>query len=311
MTDLLDLVDKYETILEQSFLTAVEQSRENYPIDETQIAPESNLTISGIEAFETQLSGGFQEELSALHDQSIILLLTTLGLRNFSYPEQIKIDFIKSEIQQLTAENIKAIQLAASNSKTLKHAFGLSANQIKNLNAYRQALENIQSQSIFTSRLVVNGKTKRRSSVTIPTSTIRNLSASQRSVLRKSVEQGLNPETIDRLVETQYKVLLKHRAKAIARNFSSKVAHTAQYSAINFTAKAGLIKANDYRRFWITAHDEKVRHSHNQTEAMNSKGVPINEPFQTPLGPVTNPPLEINCRCHVVIRKVPHGRPNF
>ncbi|MEC4747720.1 phage minor head protein [Methylomicrobium sp. Wu6] len=304
MNDFERLIDEYEPKLENSFLSAVRDARENYPPDSERLNGVSDPNNLAINPLETQLSHGFKEDLGALHDEAIILLLSVLGLPNFHYPESLKIEFIDSQIREISAEVKKAVSLAGPNHKRIIESIGLTPNQARSLSAYRQALETVATKPIYASRFKINGTVKHEHMSALPPEVIRNLSASQRNVIRKSIERGLDPDAIDKLVAKQRKALLAHRANAIARNLASKVAHTAQQSAVNFAANTGLINANDYRRFWVTAHDERVRLAHNQTEAMNSKGVAINQPFQTPLGPVMNPPLEINCRCRAIIRKI-------
>lgn len=295
MNDFENLIDNFELKLKESFLSAIDYIRENYPTDTAQLNAINNFDNLTIEQLEAQLLQGFKENLTALHDESINLLLLTLGLPDFEYPVSLKIEFINNQLREISAEIKKAVHLAGPNPKRILETIGLSPNQARSLRAYRQTLESIAMTQDYS----------RPSMDTLPTEVIRNLSASQRNVIRKSIERGLDPEAIDRLVTKQYKALLVHRANAIARNLASKIAHTAQQSAINIAGKAGLINPNNYRRFWRTAHDERVRHAHYQTEVMNSKGVGINQPFQTPFGPFMNPPLEINCRCRAVIRKVP------
>lgn len=57
----------------------------------------------------------------------------------------------------------------------------------------------------------------------------------------------------------------------------------------------------DQRRYWRTAGDERVRFTHVQVPGMNRAGVPLNQPFATPLGPCFTPPLEAGCRCKATL----------
>lgn len=72
---------------------------------------------------------------------------------------------------------------------------------------------------------------------------------------------------------------------------------------------AGKVDAQTVTRFWHHAHDGRVREAHIQIPLMNPDGVGLNEPFQSPLGPIMYPgdpaaPLELtaNCRCVLTYR---------
>lgn len=321
MTDLLNLIDEFEPRLKQSFLDAVADTREevlnlinqsigeNNPIDATQLPQDSNLDILIIDSLDTHLTQGLKDELTALYDDSAILLLSVLGIRDFQQSNHLKAELVKSEIRGITAATSKTVQSVRTNKQRIIETIGLTTKQAASLSNYRLALEKIAlpTKPVFRSKLIIGGKVRIENTHNfndvIPPEVIRTLSASQRSVLRKAINTGIDQQQIEKLVSKQQKALLLHRAKAIARNVSSKLAHTAQQQVFNALATARLIDRNKYRRYWVTAHDEKVRHSHSQVEATHSKGVAINQPFKTALGNFMHPPLEINCRCHVVIKK--------
>lgn len=52
------------------------------------------------------------------------------------------------------------------------------------------------------------------------------------------------------------------------------------------------------RRMWIVTPDDRLRETHAAVPGMNPDGVLIDSGvYDTPLGPSTGPPLEVNCRC--------------
>jgi len=297
MDDLPSFIDEYEPLIKDEFLNAVEEAQsfieqyffDNYPQDTEDLPDGSGIDEIIVSALETQLSKGFQDNLIALEDKVGLLIILLLGLSNFNI-NLPKSELIKIEIKQILDDYKKTFQIAGSNKKRILETIGLTPNQAKSLLTYRQELERIAKQLNTPAKLNINA--------------IRNLSASQRSVVRKALADGIEPKDIDPLVSKQHKAFLTHRAKAIGNTLSSKIAHATQQAAVNFAINARLVKPNQFKRFWVTAHDERVRHSHSQTEAINSKGVDLNQPFITPFGLVFFPPLEINCRCHVSIRKV-------
>jgi len=296
--DLLALIDKFSPQIADEYLNAVDETAnavelflaENYPADSDAIPADNELDQFAQSEVETQLSQGFEAKLAALHDKAEIPLVLLLAIRQLDTELQ-KTEFIHSEIKLIAAESKRATQIAGTSKKRILETIGLTPNQAQSLAAYRKELERI-----------ARGKSK-----AISTRVIRYLSASQRSAIRSAINKGIEPEEVDSLVKRQHKALLLNRAKAIGNSLASKTAHSAQQTVIDLAVKAKLVKPNQFKRFWRTAHDEKVRHAHSQTEAMNAGGVNLNQPFKTPFGAVMYPPLEINCRCHVTVRKVQNG----
>lgn len=293
--DLITLIDEFSPQLAGEFLDAIEETQnavelflvENCPADNDQIPAENTIDEIVLNEFETQLSQGFEAKLAALHDKAELPIALLLAVGRLDTDLE-KTEFIKSEIKWIAAEAKKATQIAGPSIKRILETIGLTPNQTRSLQAFRKELER-----------VANGKAK-----AISTRVIRYLSASQRSSIRSAINKGIELEDVEVLVSKQHKALIINRAKAIGSNLASKTAHTAQQTVINVAVKTNLVKPNQFKRFWLTAHDERVRYNHTVTEALNFAGVDLTKPFKTPFGPVMYPPLEINCRCRVSIRKV-------
>jgi len=97
--------------------------------------------------------------------------------------------------------------------------------------------------------------------------------------------------------------LQKHRIYPLAEFNAATLLNLAQDVTNIAAQRIGLIH-QDTRKFWVTMHDERVRHAHSLIESLNAKGVPLTESFKTTLGySVLFPPAERNCRCHVVLRR--------
>ena len=95
--------------------------------------------------------------------------------------------------------------------------------------------------------------------------------------------------------------LREHRIKPLAVFNASTLINLAQDVTHIAAQRLGLIH-KDTRKFWVTMHDERVRHTHSLIESMNTKGVPLTEAFNTPLGfKIRFPPAERNCRCYVTL----------
>ncbi len=238
--------------------------------------------------------------------------------------------FVATIVAAITSKSAAGLEAAVRDASTktltlkperlaarLRDAVGLTARQTKSLNAYRDAFARIieNPSPTLTQRLKIGGRTV--IDRTRPLARLRDylsaeemarLSASQRGALRRAISKGnLTPEQADRMVEQHRRHLVRLRAKAIARTEATKVTSAGQQEALENAVRSGLIDASTTMRVWVTAGDERVRTSHAAVPAMNSGGVAIGEAFRTPLGPSMYPPLEINCRCRIALRRVTSG----
>lgn len=98
------------------------------------------------------------------------------------------------------------------------------------------------------------------------------------------------------------KALRDTRTKAVAGNAAHQIAEAAKITGWQIAQRFGALPI-DQRRYWQTAGDERVRIAHAQVPGMNLAGVPLNQPFATPLGPCFLPPLEHGCRCKTTLRR--------
>lgn len=128
-----------------------------------------------------------------------------------------------------------------------------------------------------------------------------SLNAAQRSVLAKALASELTDKEVKRLVDRHARALTDYRQRVIASQEAVRAIHAGEYLAFR-QGRANRSLHREARRFWRTAGDERVRYDHAAIPSMNVSGVDVGQPFQTPLGPVVYPPLEVNCRCRVEVR---------
>lgn len=162
---------------------------------------------------------------------------------------------------------------------------GLSDNQQRSLNTFREVLTRAQ----------------KRGGNYIPASQYKRLNASQRSILKAAMAGEITNEDVEKLTNKQRKILENHRAQVTARTMAQTAVNGARQAAWESLDRSRLI--DGYRRFWVHRNDERVRHTHRAIPALNLQGRGLQEPFKTPLGPAHSPPLEINCRCRVALRR--------
>jgi hypothetical protein len=128
-----------------------------------------------------------------------------------------------------------------------------------------------------------------------------HLNASQRSALRKLLAIDPTPEAIQAISDREASAMERFRLDTIARQESLRAVNTGQHAAFAQGVREGHIPQGA-RRFWVTAGDERVRHSHAVVRGLNADGVRMDQTFTTPFGPTMFPPLEINCRCQIAMR---------
>jgi hypothetical protein len=109
-------------------------------------------------------------------------------------------------------------------------------------------------------------------------------------------------DNVAMLTDKYAQSLLNNRALNISRTEVHNASTEGQKDLWN-QAKAQGLMPKTTRRHWLGTDDGKEREAHVEVEDMNPDGVPFNEPFQTPVGPVMYPgksgvpSFDINCRC--------------
>lgn len=124
--------------------------------------------------------------------------------------------------------------------------------------------------------------------------------------LLKSIEEGkaLTPAQIDKMVNAYARKYRKHRAEMIARTESIRATNMGVQEAWRQAAAEGKVNEDLIRRYWKVAKDERLCAICSPIPKMNDEGVKMGEPFATPKGPMTLPPVHPHCRCHVFIRQL-------
>lgn len=126
----------------------------------------------------------------------------------------------------------------------------------------------------------------------------RRLSGADMARVRAAIEGGTaTPEFIQEMQAVYTQRLINLRAETIARTESLAAANFGVHEAWIQAAAQGELP-REVKRFWIVTPDDRLCPTCSAIPGMNPDGVGLNEPFQTPEGPVDDPPApHPNCRC--------------
>lgn len=195
----------------------------------------------------------------------------------------------------------------------LRQSIGLGARQVASLQVMHDALMGFVDAPIRriparsdANRVRQPAATVRRVDTdAILASTRGSLSGAQRNVLKTALgNPRLTEADAIKILDRHAAALRSFRIRSLVGEGVHALAETAKLTGWQIAQAFGALPA-DQRRFWRTAGDERVRHSHAMVPGMNLQGVKLSEPFKTPLGPTMTPPLEPGCRCRATISKKP------
>jgi hypothetical protein len=122
--------------------------------------------------------------------------------------------------------------------------------------------------------------------------------------LKAAMSSGkpLSPSQIDTMVSAYARKYRRYRSETIARTESMRAMNMGAQEAWRQAIVTGKVSELQVRRFWKVARDERLCETCSPVPKMNKDGVMMGEPFKTPKGPLTLPPMHPNCRCHVFIK---------
>lgn len=119
--------------------------------------------------------------------------------------------------------------------------------------------------------------------------------------------EGLSSDQINRMVSRYEERYRQFRSETIARTESLRSVHEGQNEMMNQALGTGALDPGDLVQTWVTAHDDRVRDSH---DAMDGQEQDWGDPFTSGLGnqlmypgdPSAPAEDTINCRCVVTTR---------
>lgn len=124
--------------------------------------------------------------------------------------------------------------------------------------------------------------------------------------LKAAMESGkpIPPAKIDKMVDAYARKYRQYRSQTIARTEALRATNFGVQDAWRQIIDAGAAPEELVRKQWIVAKDERLCEVCSPVPGMNPKrGVPFRSAFQTPNGPHMAPPLHVNCRCVLFVRR--------
>lgn len=120
--------------------------------------------------------------------------------------------------------------------------------------------------------------------------------------LQSAMNSGrpLTKSQIDKMVAGYRRKSIKNRAENIARTESLRAAHLGVQEQWEQSIQQGIVQADEVKRFWRVALDERLCKICRPIPSLNSSGVGLRQSFNTPVGPTMLPPVHPRCRCTVV-----------
>ena len=117
---------------------------------------------------------------------------------------------------------------------------------------------------------------------------------------------GMNDARVGQLVAQKTRAYIRLRARTVARHESLLASNAGAHLLHQQLVADGVMDPALYRRFLVITPDERLCKSNicRDTRTMNTEGVGVLEPFQTPTGPQMYPPLHVLCRCTTATRAV-------
>lgn len=200
---------------------------------------------------------------------------------------------ISNNTREAIRDSIEASFIAGVNPRSTARDFratiGLTPNQYRYVKNYRQQLEELDP------RALDRELRDRRFDSTIA-----------RAIER---EEPLTQAQINRYVNRYRERYIKYRSEVIARTEALRATSVGEYTSLIQNVANGAIERDAVKRFWIHADDKRVRNDHRVIPSRNPEGVFIDQPFQTPLGPLLYPrdpngsaANTIQCRCRIIYK---------
>jgi len=136
----------------------------------------------------------------------------------------------------------------------------------------------------------------------------RRLSAVDKARIRSRIAAGTVDDKFVEEIRTRYTAsLINRRALNIARSETIRAVNFGQQESWQQATRSGVLPTQS-RRFWFPTPTPTLCPRCAQIPDMNPKGVRLDQPFDTPFGPIMYPPAHTDCRCGMGLGVPPGAR---
>lgn len=167
--------------------------------------------------------------------------------------------------------------------RQIKEMIGLTDNQTKAVQNFRQMLESGDRQAL---------QRELRD---------RRFDPSLRRALGRNADAGLPKSKIDTMVSRYRDRMLQARATNIARTETINAAQAGQQMAWEQAADKGLLSRSTLKQGWLVTPDDRLCLICAAIPLLNPDGVSLGGYFATPVGPVKRPTVHPQCRCSLYL----------
>jgi hypothetical protein len=193
---------------------------------------------------------------------------------------------VRAVVREVITEETVAGRNPRDTARRIRESIGLTARQERAVSNYRRMLEQGDREAL---------QRELRD---------RRFDPSVERATRAEDRQPLSQAQIDRMVGRYREKYIRYRSQVIGRTEAIRAIQAAHHELLNDMVREGRLQERQIRRFWHYTRDDRTRAEHRLIPAMNPNGVGLNEPFETPLGPLMYPgdpnglaENVIQCRC--------------
>lgn len=303
---LIRLLDKFEPRIRDSFISAVNASKDSLVINELTRLLENGLIEQAVELTDsiplsvsnsvdisfTETGASTAETIAAITNRPVFFDQTNQMAVNAMRRNRAKliVEFRSSQREAVQEAVIDGIQRGLNpidQARNFRDSVGLTRRQVRAVNKFRNLLQT-NDRAVLTREL----RDRRFDR------TINNAINSERPLTRQQ---------IDRMVQRYRERYIKFRAETIARTEALRSVHEANDIGFRQQIEAGILREDQVERTWFVTRDERLRSSHSamsgQTRGLNEAFISGNgNSLMFPGDPVAPASDIVQCRCSLTTR---------
>lgn len=258
-----------------------------------------SFVASTVPAFRSTATGSMVNVAFDIANPELTTVLHSYKMSLIREISNSTLEIVQDELRDSISGGINPIEA----SRRIRDTLGLTTHQRMAVERFRSELEKIGTSGDKTSRMALRNILQRKLRD-------RRFDAGVVEAVRSNMM--LPSAQINKIVTRYQDRMLKRRAETVARTESIRALNMANQALWEQQVKDGKIEEDRVERLWIVTRDGHARDAHvylGDRYGKTPKGVGLNEPFQSPLGPIRYPGdpnaragNTINCRCTIFVR---------